>query len=238
MSLQIETAQNVGLDYEVASIGERILAQFLDYAVWVGWILVMLGLSAWLFSTTDFFSSTWLHTGVIGMPLLFYSLLCEYFMEGQTVGKMALKIKVVRLDGGKASLSAYLLRWILNIVDISLFSGVVAVLTILINGKGQRLGDIAAGTAVVRNYQTLTFKSIAIPELPEDYRPTYPNVVRLTDKDIRTIKKVMKLNDDELLESTANKVADVLGVTYTETHYNFLVDVVNDHQFYAISGEK
>lgn len=238
MSLQIQTAQNVGLEYEIASVGERIAAQLIDYAVMIGWFLTIIGLAA-LFSTVGkLFGSVWLIWAVLFFPVMFYTLLCEYFMEGQTVGKMALKIKVVRLDGGRASLGAYLLRWVLALVDISMFSGLVAVLTIIINGKGQRLGDIAAGTAVVRNYQTVSFSSIEIPELPEGYSPTYSSVVQLTDKDIRTIKKVMKLEDAELLESTAHKVAEVLGVTYAETDYNFLVDVVNDHQFYAISEAK
>lgn len=237
MSLQIETAQNVGLDYEIASIGERILAQFLDYGVRIGWVLVTVGLSAWLFPKSDFFSSVWLLIAVIGVPTAFYSLLCEYYMEGQTLGKMALKIKVVRLDGGRATFSGYLLRWLLSLVDISSTSGLGAIITILINGKGQRLGDIAAGTAVVRNYQTVTYKSIAITELPEGYQPTYPNVVQLNDKDIRTIKKVMKQDNEELLEAAASKVAGILGVTIMETPYNFLVDVVNDHQYYAMKGE-
>lgn len=237
MSLQIETAQNVGLEYEIASVGERILAQFLDYGVRIGWVLVTMGVAAWLFSITEFFSSMWLVIALIGVPAVFYSLLCEYYMEGQTVGKMALKIKVVRLDGSRATFSGYLLRWLLSLVDISIMSGLVAIITILINGKGQRLGDIAAGTAVVRNYQTVTYKSIAITELPEGYQPTYPNVVQLNDKDIRTIKKVMKQDNEELLEAAAGKVAGILGVTITETPYNFLVDVVNDHQYYATHSE-
>jgi uncharacterized RDD family membrane protein YckC len=232
MSLQIATAQNVGLEYEIASVGERIAAQLIDYVVIIGWWLTLLALQALLISNLS--SAAWAVGLLYGLPPLFYSLACEYFLEGQTVGKIALKIRVVRLDGGRATLSAYLLRWLFSIVDISLFSGLVAILTIIINGKGQRLGDLAAGTTVVRNYQTVKFSAIEIPELPEGYIPTYVNAGQLSDKDIRTIKKVMKQGNEELIESAADRVAKVLGVSYSELPYNFLVDVVNDHLYYSI----
>ena len=233
MSLQIETAQNVGLDYEVASVGERIIAYFIDGGVKIGWVLAIGGVGYWLFSDVGSVSSVWLIIGGLLIPILLYSLLCEYFMDGRTVGKMAMRIKVVRLDGSKATFGGYLIRWLLSIVDINMFSGLVALLTIVINGKGQRLGDIAAGTTVVRDYHTVKLADIALPVLPEGYRPTYPGVTQLSDSDIRTLRKVLLQHNPDHYESAANRVAQVLGVTFEETPYNFLVDVVNDYQYYA-----
>lgn len=232
MSLQISTAQNVGVDYEIASIGDRILAQMVDYVVYFFWILTVIGVKALLFDQV-MFSETWTITGIILLPIMLCPLFCEYFLNGQTVGKMLLKIKVIGLDGGKATLSAYLLRWLLSIVDISLFSGVVAIITIAINGKGQRLGDIAAGTTVVKTKPTVKLDHILTPNFSNDYQPKYSTVTQLSDQDIRTIGKVLATNNEELMEAASYKIESLLGVHNLETYETFLTQVVNDYQFYA-----
>jgi uncharacterized RDD family membrane protein YckC len=234
MSLQIDTAQNVGVDYEIASIGDRILAQLVDYAVYFGWILTVIGVRSMMWDNGAF-SETWFITGAILLPIMLYPLLCEYFLDGQTVGKMALKIKVIRLDGSKATLSSYLLRWLLSIVDVSLFSGIVAILTIAINGKGQRVGDIAGGTAVIKTQPTLQLEDILTPDQDENYQPKYPAVTQLTDKDIRTIRKVLATKNEELIEATMHKIEAILGVNSMDTGQVFLWQIVNDYNFYANS---
>jgi uncharacterized RDD family membrane protein YckC len=234
MSLQIATAQNVGVDYEIASIGDRILAQLVDYAVYFGWILTVIGVRSMMWDNGAF-SETWFITGAILLPIMLYPLLCEYFLDGQTVGKMALKIKVIRLDGSKATLSSYLLRWLLSIVDVSLFSGIVAILTIAINGKGQRVGDIAGGTAVIKTQPTLQLEDILTPDQDENYQPKYPAVTQLTDKDIRTIRKVLATKNEELIEATMHKIEAILGVNSMDTGQVFLWQIVNDYNFYANS---
>lgn len=231
MSLQIDTAQNVGVDYEIASIGERILAQIIDYAIYFGWILAVTGLRATI--STGYFSETWMLTGLIMLPIMLYPLLCEYFLDGQTVGKMALKIKVIRLDGNKATLSAYLLRWLLAIIDVTLFSGVIAILTIAITGKGQRLGDLAAGTAVIKTQSSISLEQIMTPALADDYIPRYPEVVQLSDNDIRTLKKVLASNNEELMETSMRKIESLLGIHSLDTGDNFLRQIISDFDYYA-----
>ena len=148
MSVQINTSQNVRLSYEPASIGDRILANLIDYLIYLAWAI----LTGFLFRklSSGGSLSVFFYILMIILPIMFYPLLTEYFLNGQTIGKRVLNIKVVRLDGGKPTLGAYLLRWVLNIVDFGLFSQLVGVLTIAINGKGQRIGDIAADTTVIR----------------------------------------------------------------------------------------
>jgi uncharacterized RDD family membrane protein YckC len=231
MSLQIDTAQNVGVDYEIASVGERILAQLIDYAVYFGWILTAVGFNS--LGSANSFSQTWLLTGLIMLPIMLYPLLCEYFLDGQTLGKMALKIKVIRLDGSKATLSAYLLRWLLSIVDVTFLSGLIAILTIAITGKGQRLGDIAAGTAVIKTQPSISLDHILTPSLADDYQPRYPEVVQLSDKDIRTLKKVLTTDNDELLEASMRKIETLLGIHSLDTGENFLRQIISDYDYYA-----
>ena len=236
MSLQIETAQNVGVDYEVASIGDRILAQFLDYGVRFIWAMAVLATTA-VFSAWRM-AENWIMMGLIMLPAMLYSLLCEYFLDGQTVGKMALKIKVIKLDGSKATLSSYLLRWLLSIIDVSIFSGLVAIITIAFNGKGQRLGDIAAGTTVVKTQPTVKLEHILTADLSSDYQPTYAGVTNLTDKDIRTLRKVLATNNEKLMDEAMGKIEELLGVNSLETASVFLSTVINDYNFYTNAEER
>jgi uncharacterized RDD family membrane protein YckC len=235
MSLQIETAQNVEVDYEIASIGDRILAQLIDYAVYFIWFIGTAGFIALGASGKRENSTVWLIMGAMFLPVMLYPLLCEYFLNGQTVGKMGLKIRVIKLDGSKATLSSYLLRWLLSMVDVSAFSGLVAILTIAINGKGQRLGDIAAGTTVIKTQPTVRLAQLLHSNIPADYRPTYTNVAKLSDKDISTLKKVIASNNLALQEAAVSKIEDLLGVHSLEIPNDFLKTVVKDYQFYTAS---
>ena len=237
MSLQIETAQNVGVDYEVASIGDRILAQLIDYAVYFVWIMaitLVMGVGkAYLGGD----SVVWIAILCMMLPVLLYPVLCEYFLNGQTLGKMALKIRVIKLDGTKATLSAYLLRWLLSIIDISVFSGMVAVLAIAINGKGQRVGDIAAGTTVVKTQPSVRFEQLLQTGLAPDYKPSYAEVTRLSDRDISTLRKVIASNNPELQQTAVHKIEKLIGVHSLDEPRIFLTTVVSDYQFYAASEE-
>lgn len=232
MSLHIETAQNVGVDYEVASIGDRIIAQILDYLVYFCWAMTVIGIMTLLEKGTSSDSYVWIAI-ILMLPILFYPVLCEYFLDGQTVGKMATKIRVIRLDGNKATLSSYLLRWLLAIVDLHIFSGVVAVLTIAINGKGQRIGDIAAGTTVIKTKPTIKLEHILDEGLSVDYQPTFTEVQNLSDQDIRIVKKVVASRNEELMETTMHRIEELLKVNSLDTPYNFLQTIVNDHNYYA-----
>ena len=84
----------------------------------------------------------------IYLPALFYHFLMELFNHGQSVGKMVMRIRVVKKDGTTPGIGDFFMRWLLQLVDLG-FSGVGA-LVILISKNSQRLGDLAAGTMVIQ----------------------------------------------------------------------------------------
>ena len=144
-SVEVRTAQNVKIRYEAASIGDRIVAFFLDGIVLVAITVGLSGLVSSMEATLPVSVSV-----LLFLPLMMYHLLMEVFFNGQSIGKKTLNIKVVKLDGSRPSLGAYVIRWLFRILEITTFTGVLALIVILVNGKGQRLGDIAAGTTVVK----------------------------------------------------------------------------------------
>ena len=232
MSVQINTSQNVQLDYEPASIGERILANVIDYLIYLAWVILTAFLLKSMNGGGD--SSQFFFYLIIILPILMYPLLSEYFLNGQTIGKRALSIKVVMLDGSKPTLGAYILRWILIIVDLGIFSQLIAVLTIAINGKGQRVGDIAAGTTVIRTEKRVSLGQVMYQQLPEDYRLKYSEASNLTDRDIETIRQVLRRGNDNLTFSTAERVRTVMNLSEVGDADLFLRTVINDYAYLAL----
>src|SRR5690606_28519022 len=90
--------------------------------------------------------SVWGLSSLVVLPALFYPLIMETLMEGQTVGKRLMKLKVVKIDGTRATFYQYFIRWISNTVDIFLSFGGIGLAAIILTKKGQRLGDLAADT--------------------------------------------------------------------------------------------
>jgi hypothetical protein len=127
------------------------------------------------------------------LPALLYFLLCEIFLDGQSIGKRYMNIKVARRDGTPASLGNYVVRWLLRPIDVSLTSGAGAVLTILITGTGQRLGDLAAGTTVVKVEAQTSVRDLAVAASEPEGTPRFPAVEHLSDDDVATANDVLEV---------------------------------------------
>lgn len=233
-NFQIETAQNISITQNVAGLGERILAYLIDGLLMLAYIIVAGLLMGGLNSNTG---QEWLFMTVIFLPLLLYFLLWESLWNGQTPGKAALQLRVVKLDGSKPAFSSYLVRWLLRIVDITISSGSVAVVTILMNGKGQRLGDLAAGTTVISERLRTGLNNTLLVNVPEDYRPTYPQVEMLSDRDVQEIKEIYNtsLNNSNyrIIRDLSNKVSGLLQVTPKEKPVQFLKTVLRDYSYFT-----
>lgn len=231
MTVSILTSQNVTLEYEPASLGDRILALLLDYLIFFGWFILYAILASQL--PNVFRNNFW--TGLfLLLPFMFYDLLCELFLNGQSLGKIAMKIRVVMLDGSQPGLGAYLLRWLLRLIESPFFlGGMVAVITIAVNGKGQRVGDIAAGTTVVKLTRPVTLAHVTYRALPEDYQVRFPEVTQLSDRDLNIIREALRQNNPEINRLTAEKVKQVIGVRSELDDTTFLRTLINDYQFLA-----
>jgi uncharacterized RDD family membrane protein YckC len=142
----------VGMHEDVHVTGRRILATVVDGLIFGGLYAVMVVLFG---SISSVGSANWngsmpaLPTLLYGVIVVLYYILLEGYL-GQTVGKMLLGIKVVREDDGEVpGLAGATIRTLLRIVD-GISSYLVAFITVLISGKNQRFGDMAAHTLVVR----------------------------------------------------------------------------------------
>ena len=234
-TIRVQTTQNVALEYEVASVGERILAAIIDNLILIAWIIAW----ALLFSALKLQGDTMLVVfGVLaGLPYVFYHLVCEVFFNGQSLGKKARHIKVIRLDGTQPSLGDYLLRWVLRIVDTGIMSGLIAVVVVASNGRGQRLGDLAAGTSVVSTRPRQSGGPLAPATTHDDYVVVFPQAAQLADHDAATIRQLvfkgLEHKNYLLLNEVANKVKNLTGIHTELSDEAFLRTILRDQAHLA-----
>ena len=227
-TIQVRTTQNVFIHYPIASVGDRILAYLLDQIIK---IIYALGAAMLLYNVDV--ENEWIWVSIIGIPWLLYSVLFEIFMNGQTPGKRALTIKVIRLNGTPATIGDYILRWIFALIDFGIFSGAIAVILIAAGGKGQRLGDLVAGTSVVKltEQKEITANEIFVPA-DVGYEPTFNQAIQLSEKDIEIIQRALEVNRDHgnkaPMLTVAEKIKTQLGIQTDLPPVKFLYVLIKD----------
>jgi uncharacterized RDD family membrane protein YckC len=251
---EIATPFNIDIDFEIAPFHKRLLAYFIDFSLLMLYLVSMMFLLYGGFKVGE--SATGLVLLVIFIPMLFFTFLCELLLEGQTIGKKIVKIRVISLDGGEPTLGQYALRWFMRFYEwgfivltlfwgnggsgfVALFfGGIASIIIISLNKKNQRLGDIIGETIVVETSSKLTVDDTIFMHVPqENYKVLFPEVLRLSDRDINTIKSVLtqahKTNNYETCNRAATKIQKVLNVPTSLYANEFLEKLLEDYNYLA-----
>lgn len=256
-TVQINTAFNVGLDFEIAPFHKRLLAYAIDFALLLVYLYTI---KFFLYDVIklDSEAAVGLDIIIVTLPMLFYSFITELLLNGQTIGKKIMYIRVISLEGGEPTIGQYLLRWItkffewpflfgyLYAVPIASFAyalytcflGIVVIIVILITQKNQRLGDLAAGTVLVDAKTNLSVAdTIFINVNTNNYKVTFNEVMRLSDNDINTIKNVLtqaqKNHNHDICMRVEYKIKEVLKITSTLSSIDFLEKLLEDYNYLA-----
>ena len=243
--IAINTSQNVNINFNTASIGERILAFVIDLLIKGAYVLILFWLLFKVFNCGSYINSldNWSQMAVyiiLTIPIHIYTLVSESLMEGQTFGKKLLKIKVVKIDGFQASFGDYLMRWFFRLIDVFSNSGVVGLVSMIVSKHNQRLGGIASGTAVISLKNRVNISHTILENLKEDYIPLFPQVIALTDNDVRIIKenyqKALKIDDRQVVSKLSTKIKEILKLEIDPTKMTerqFINVVIKDYNFYT-----
>ncbi|MFO7947139.1 MAG: RDD family protein [Armatimonadota bacterium] len=197
--ITIRTPEQIEIEYELAGLGSRFVACLLDtLIVTVG--MAVLVLAAWLLFT--FFAGTSLLRlipaviiGISGLlAYVLYYIICEMQMEGQSPGKRATGLRVIRDDGRPISLADSVIRNLVRIADFLPGSYFVGIISVWFSRYSRRLGDYAAGTIVVKERTTAAPQPPPAgvhSELSALDRSLLPKISMLTDEDIRAARRFM-----------------------------------------------
>ena len=237
-TIKISTAQNIDIEYEIAGLGERIAARCIDLAGFV--VLYFLAMIIGVIGLVSFSGASF-YVALIGFAILFvfYDLICELFMDGQTFGKKALKIKVISLDGAQPTFGQYIFRWLFRMIDFGFpFGwGVVALVSVVVTKNHQRVGDILAKTTLIKTRPRTQIENVAFSfALPEEYQPVFKEVLHLNDRDIELVYEVLtgyyQTGNPQLIYAMATKIKEHILTTIPAgmNELQFLETVMKDYK--------
>lgn len=254
--ISINTIFNIDLHFETAPIFKRLAAYLIDFLVLVAW-LYMSKILLYDIMHLNENKNIGLDILFVSMPMFLYPLITETTFNGQTIGKMLLSIRVISMDGGEPTFGQYLLRWVTRFFEwpfvfgyvafstiaiyaysiLTGFLGLVVLVIISVTRKNQRLGDLLAGTAVVDAKTNFTVKDTVFMDVSNtNYKVLFPEVMKLSDNDINTIKSVLiqskgRVNDTSL--RVEYKIKDVLNIKSDLYTLDFLDKLIEDYNYLA-----
>ncbi|MDI9366576.1 MAG: RDD family protein [Flavobacterium sp.] len=236
--ISILTPQNIELEYDLASVGDRIVAAIVDRLILIAYAIILIVIALRANFSDDVLT---LFIYVVCIPAIFYSLLSEVLMNGQTIGKRVMKIKVISINGNQPSFSQYLMRWLFRMIEVWILFGVVGVIMIAVSEKRQRLGDIVAGTTLIKTTLRTTINdTLYVPVAETNYRATYPEVINLKDSDIQLVKEVIlnvhKSGNTMLAYQTMQKIETVLSIKSQHEPLTFLYAVLSDYNHLSLTA--
>ncbi len=254
--INIETSQNVQLSFQLASLRERIIATIVDR------VLILIYIIGAMYFMNEFapkkqIDGYYWYIFTLALPLIFFNLILETLSNGQSLGKVLLKLQVLKLDGTSPTFFDFIIRWMFRFIDLYSILFVlwlinselietyfvlsllplVAMLSISFSTNNQRLGDLIAKTVVVKKTLDTSLNDTVLPYLKlKNYQPTFLNVLELNDRDVRIIKEVIESNNsnDDLINKLATKAKEILDISSTMPDRDLLLKLLKDYNYLAI----
>lgn len=251
-AINIPTFLNIDLSFNLSGPGRRYGAFFIDWAIKIGYVFLISSLFM-----IDIFSSNFFLSFIIYMPFFFYTFLLEWLWKGQTIGKKLMSIKVIGTDGNHPSVSQCAIRWMFLFADayvfslaafidpmfsaMAIFGPLVGAIMIGATKTEQRLGDIAAKTYIVSTKEThysIEDTIYAYSNKRNNYTVKYPEVVKLSDKDMTIIQNLLEKSENQMDSDLTNRLAEhvkkILKIQSTDADLVFLKALLSDYNHLTI----
>ncbi len=165
-TISVKTSDNVTLGYTVAGLGSRLVAQIIDNLIAIP--LVFVGLLLYGALAQDFVTSSQGATfagagaGFFAFFIYFgYFFVAEAVTGGKTPGKSAMGLKVIKVDGSAPDFGAIAVRNVVRVIDVAVF--LVGIVVMFFQPQTRRLGDLGAGTIVIRDRAMVTLAAATAP---------------------------------------------------------------------------
>ena len=242
-SFSILTSQNVAVEYQLASLRDRLFAQLLDIII----ILILWsGVGLLYGSMYILHNSAFITQLVTTFPIWFvfvYNMISEVAFHGQTIGKRSLEIRVMRTDGQPLRWGDSFMRVILWFIDFAFSLGALGALIIISNDRRQRLGDMAAQTIVIKLRNKRESALLDNFNTGDIYSrvAVYPQIVQLREDDIVFLKYAVERYSRyrnyahaEVIHNLYDKITEELNIApnihiTTNQACQFLENLIRDY---------
>ena len=264
--VSVPTSFNISLEFDAPGLGRRWVALLIDMIVQILYVILasyLLNKISFGFDSDAGFNQ-WAIGLLVMSPIFLYHILFESLTNGQSIGKKIMSLRVVSINGGRPSISQLLIRWLLRVSDLwivilllMLFTfrgggdtegliaftfGMAFLLTDIIlvanSKKAQRIGDILAQTIVIKTSAKESLHNTIFREVEEGYVPAFPQVMRISDKDLNIIKNLLSnaknSRHHEELDVAAAKVKNYLQIETDMYPYEFLERLLKDYNYLSV----
>jgi len=195
------------------------------------------------------------------LPILIYHVVLEITMNGQSVGKKIMALRIVNENGGRASISQFMIRWLLRdvwfllllivglngafqsaesvfIILFALLFFVAEIVLVVSSKKSQRLGDILAHTILIRTNRQSSIEETVFQEVADNYTPSFPQIMQLSDRDINAIKSILetarKKGDVDMAAAASEKIKAHLKIDSPISPFEFLEILLKDYNYLSV----
>ncbi|MEQ1678171.1 MAG: RDD family protein, partial [Chitinophagaceae bacterium] len=199
------------------------------------------------------------------LPIMLYHVVLEITMNGQSIGKKVMGLRVVDENGGRPSISQFTIRWLLRLSDVWIAQVLLYVLYVIATSdglsnpevifivvfafgflvtdivlvvssrKGQRVGDILAKTILISTRTKGNIEETVFQEVADNYNPSFPQIMRLSDKDLNAIKSILETarrkGDFAMAEAACNKIKAHLQIQSDLGAFDLLDVLLKDYNY-------
>lgn len=260
--VRIATHFNIDIEFTAPPFYRRLFAWLIDIVIQIFYLIIAIRFLNLLVRGSSGESGevkVWALSLLLFLPFLLYHVVLELTMDGQSIGKKFMGIKVVSENGGKPSPGQFVIRWMMRTSDYTLlvililipyaqifgpqvYWGVAGALALLVadlvlvnTRKQQRLGDILAHTVLINTRQTEKITDTVFLEVSEHYIPQFPQIMQLSDRDINALKGIIdtvkKHKDHHMAQMAAEKIKAHLHIDTPMEAGAFLEVLLKDYNY-------
>ena len=263
-AIKVPTSFNIDVEFEIPEFYRRLIALLIDFLIEYFYFRIALEFYKSIARGSNFMDADTSYNlqalvVLLFLPLLIYHVVLEITMNGQSVGKKIMSLRVVNENGGRASISQFLIRWLLRDIWFLLLFGIglqgsgaesvfiiLAVIAFFIteivlvvsSKKGQRIGDILAHTILIRTNRQSSIEETVFQEVADNYTPSFPQIMQLSDRDINAIKSILetarKKGDVDMAASASEKIKTHLKIDTSLSPFEFLDILLKDYNYLSV----
>ncbi len=265
--VKVPTSFNIDVEFEIPEFYRRLIALLIDVLIQYLYIRLAVKLYESIVSSVDHSNPDAAYNMqaiglLVFLPVLVYHVVLEITMNGQSVGKKIMGLKIVSENGAKASISQFFIRWLTRdiwfitlffigvqstygnrtegtfIIILVLAYFVTEIVLVVSSKKGQRLGDILGKTILIKTNQKANINETVFQEVEDNYVPLFPQIMQLSDRDINAIKSIVETarrkGDFYMASNAAEKIKAHLVIQTDLSPFDLLDTLLKDYNYLSV----